>query len=199
MQSGLQVVCGVSLWALHAFATPLFASPDPDLLSFEIDGSVAYLDGFIDGPSSDVVKQALESHSHVDTLFFGWMPGSWDDDANLDFARWVHDAEYTTAYGEGSVVESGAVDLFLAGATRIGHCDAEIGVHGWIDNEGFGPQDIASDDPYHDRYLDYFDDIGVDGAFYWFTINAAAPEDMHYMSYDEIAQYKILTQPLTCG
>ena len=45
----------------------------------------------------------------------------------------------------------------------------------------------------HDIFVDYFDVIERDTSFYWFTLQVAPANGMHFMSKDEIEKYEIVT------
>ena len=63
----------------------------------------------------------------------------------------------------------------------------------WWEVEG---KDLPQDDPQHDPYLSYYEDIefaeGRD--FYFSTLDAAASDSMHYMTDAEILQYGLATE-----
>ena len=94
-----------------------------------------------------------------------------------------------------SSIESGGVDLFLAGIERTMVDGAHIGVHSWSD----GIRDAADfprDSPEHENNRKYIEDMLGRDDFYWFTIYAAPADGMHAMSHAEIEQYGLLTQPI---
>ena len=68
-----------------------------------------------------------------------------------------------------------------------------MGVHSWS-GSGIVATDLPETDPEHDRYLDYFRDIGVDEDFYWFTLDAAPAEEMHWMTAAEADQFDMTSQ-----
>lgn len=52
---------------------------------------------------------------------------------------------------------------------------------------------FPGDDPQHQLYLRYYSQMGIDAAFYWYTLDAADAQGMHYMTNDEIARYGVAT------
>ena len=68
-----------------------------------------------------------------------------------------------------------------------------LGVHSW-GGDDFTGAELPRDDPAHDLYLDYYSEMGIPTEFYWFTLEAAPVEDVHFMTPEEIAQYKITTE-----
>ncbi len=168
-------------------------------LSLVADGSTARLYGSIKTSSLQTVETFLNRHPDIDTLVFVDMPGSSDDETNLQIAYLMRARGLKTELAANSVIESGAVDLFLAGVERTAECGAQAGVHSWWDTAGYGPREIAPDHPDHRLFLDYYDDMGVPEAFYWFTVEAAPPEDIYYLTPDEMAAYKVVTKPIKCS
>jgi len=92
------------------------------------------------------------------------------------------------------VVGCDGTDFFLAGARRVAAEGARIGVHSWSTGEGMEATEFPMDSTEHDRYLEYYREMGIPEDFYWFTIQAAPADDMHYMTAEEIALYNILTE-----
>ena len=41
--------------------------------------------------------------------------------------------------------------------------------------------------------------MGIDPAFYAYTRVAAEPEDIHYMSVEDINRFGLTSEPLDCG
>ena len=108
------------------------------------------------------------------------------------WGRAVRRAGMTTYLPSRGLAASGGTDLLLAGARRIVECGAQVGVHSWASGPVNG-NDLPRDDPRHRFYLDYYRDINVPDAFYWFTLQAAAPDSVHWMTEDEMALYGVRT------
>jgi hypothetical protein len=45
-------------------------------------------------------------------------------------------------------------------------------------------------------YLNYYDEMGIPQSFYWYTLEAASAEDIHWMTESELEQYNMLTSPI---
>jgi hypothetical protein len=96
-----------------------------------------------------------------------------------------------------AVVASGGVDFFLAGVERsVGQC-AKLGVHSWDEDAEDGSlilgNEVSRDHPIHTMFLDYYEDMGIPAEFYWFTLEAAPSERVHWMSDEEILLYDMVT------
>ena len=177
--------------------------PDVGLLKFRVKDNIAYGYGGTDGRSVAAVKKLIQEHPYVDTLVFKKMPGTQDADMNLRLARDIRRRGLNTHIEANSVIASGAVDLFLSGKKRTMECGALIGVHSWSiggarETIRISPKDIGIDrrQKHHEKFLT---DMGIDPAFYAFTRAAAEPEDIHYMSMDEIRRFDLLTEYPECG
>lgn len=161
---------------------------------FELQGDRAVMSGVI-GPSTPgrVLRLVLQS-PQVRTLVMRDVPGSLDDESNLRAARYVRQMGLNTLVPAGGEVASGGTDFFLAGVNRSWNPGAKFGVHSW---GGFGEEgaNIPKGDPEHQKYLDYYAEMNIPERFYWFTLEAASAEDIHWMSDAELARFGFGTTP----
>jgi hypothetical protein len=88
-------------------------------------------------------------------------PGTRHDIANLQLGRMIRAAGLSTHVPNGGSVRSGAVELFLAGATRTMDDGALFAVHSWLDTYGREPGDFPEDHPANRLYLDYYVEMGM--------------------------------------
>lgn len=119
-------------------------------------------------------------------------PGSLDEDANLALARAIRRAGLETVVPSGGSVRSGAVELWLAGATRRAAPDAEFGVHSWADEYGREANDYPADDPVHADYIGLYRELGMDAVkareFYALT-NATPFDEVRYLTRADMARF----------
>ncbi|WBX73637.1 hypothetical protein PG913_12530 [Tenacibaculum pacificus] len=121
--------------------------------------------------------------------------GSSDDEVNLKLSKKVYDLNIEIHLLDNAEIASGGVDFFLAGKKRTRGTETRIGVHSWA-----GDDSTATDFPVgyanHLPYIEYYKSIGFTDtaakAFYYFTINAAAANSIHWMTEAEIGTYKML-------
>ena len=161
--------------------------------------STVWFDGGMGSRVDRQFNRLLENHPEVKTITFSdHCPGSNDDESLYVAARRLRQEGIRTVLNGESVVESGAVDLFLSGVAREIASGAKIGVHSWSFNWGNDGADLPADDPEHDMYLDFygemFDDAALGEEFYWFTLNAASGDEIHYMTAEEIAHFQMSTE-----
>jgi hypothetical protein len=157
---------------------------------FEVVGTRAVMYGVINGGTPARFEALLADHPYVDTLVMPFVPGSMDDVANLAVSRELFASGLDTCVPTTGVIASGGVDFFLAGDRRSARPGALLGVHSW----GAGPiagSALPMSHPAHDLYLDYYAEIGVDAAFYWYTLAAAGPNDVHWMTRAELRTYDV--------
>ena len=164
-------------------------------LSFAIVDDRIVAIGEIDGMSLETFEDLIENHPDKRTLVLKNIGGSVDDAANVEFSRVIRSMGFTTVVPSDGLVASGGTDLFLAGTKRIIETGACIGVHSWAAGN-FTASDLSRTSAEHDRYLDYYDDIDIDPDFYWFTIEAAPADGMHWMTPREVDQYGVSTIPV---
>ncbi len=162
-------------------------------LQLERAGNAVVLRGEIDGSSQQLLEDFLSENSDITTLVLQNIGGSVDDDANLQFGQAVRDLGLNTRVPSNGLVASGGTDLFLAGVERTLEPGACIGVHEWA-AFSFTARDIPRDDPLHDVYLAYFDAVGIDQEFYWFTLRAAPAESMYWMTAKDAERFGVSTK-----
>lgn len=168
---------------------------DYDPLEFTVIGNRIVAEGEIDQGTLRAFQDVHRDHPTIRVLVLQNIGGSVDDEANLELSRMVNHLGFTTLVPTDGLVASGGTDLFLAGTKRILEPGACIGVHSWA-AEDFTATDIPETSPEHDRYLDYYEDIEIDPEFYWFTIEAAPAEAMHWMTVSEVKKFGIATTPV---
>lgn len=171
---------------------------DYDALTITAEGEQLVAQGVIDGSSVSVVRNAIAQNPQAKTLILQNIPGSADDVANLKLARMVRDAGLRTVVPSDGMVASGGTDLFLAGTKRRAAPGACIGVHSWATGGITGVQqatDFPRDDPEHQKYLSYYAEMGIPAAFYWYTLEAAPAESIHWMTAAEVNEYRLTTSP----
>ncbi len=162
----------------------------------EVRGEELWMNGEINSKTYDQFVAVLEENPQITTLVEEVVPGSMDDDTMIKLAYFVREKGLKTKLLAHSAIDSGGVDLFLAGTERTMERGAHIGVHSWSD----GVRDAADypkDSPEHEPNRKYIEEMLGDDAFYWFTIYAAPANGIHPMTEAEIEQYGLLTQPIT--
>jgi len=163
--------------------------------TFVVNDETAVMTGVIDSTTPNTVQTLIDEHPNVTTIVMQQVDGSVDDDANLIAARLVQQHGFNTHVPSDGVIASGGVDFFLAGNQRTIGDGAMLGVHSWESDDNTAAVDVPRDDPQHRLYLDYYNEMGIPADFYWFTLEAAPAESIHWMTAEEIEQYQILTAP----
>ncbi len=165
--------------------------------TFALDGSRAVMSGEIGSGTLAQLAHLINWHPEVDTLVLANVPGSVDDDALRAAGRLVREVGLRTEVPAEGFAASGAVDLFAAGTDRSVGDGATLAVHAWEDpGEGVAADEIPPADARHGPYLDYLSEMLGDVAgpdFYFFTINAAGPDDLHLLTDAEIERYGLVT------
>ena len=163
-----------------------------DAARFDVRGDTAVMNGVIGPSTPGRVLELVLAHPNVRRIVLEDVPGSMDDDANLRAARLVHRTGIATHVADGAEIASGGVDFFLAGVERSIGRGARLGVHSW-GYEGYQGGDLPRDDPQHDLYLDFYRDVAIDVEFYWYTLEAAPAEGIHWMTPAEIDAFDVVT------
>jgi len=161
------------------------------------DGQTIEMDGVIKSSTLDDFNELEAAFPDVNTINIVSCDGSSDDETNLLVSAKVHQKGMNTHILDNGDIASGGVDFFLAGVRRTQGTNTRIGVHSWA-----GGGSVATDFPIgnaeHQPYIDYYISVGFTQQeaedFYYFTINAAPAEDIHWMTDAEIIQYGLITQ-----
>ena len=172
--------------------------PSFEAAVFEIEGETAFMYGVIDHTTPGVVQALVDEHPDVTRIVMVDVPGSDDDSANLKASRLVREHGLTTVVPSNGVIASGGVDFFTAGMTRVVEPCGKLGVHSW-DEDGpdgsiiFG-NEVPRDHEIHAMFLEFYREMEIPEDFYWFTLEAAPSQRIHWMSDEEIVLYGLVTE-----
>lgn len=134
----------------------------------------------------------LHAFPGIKTIEMVECPGTDDDRANLRLGMMIRARGLTTHVPDGGSVRSGAVELFLAGASHIAEPGAEFAVHSWADEFGLEPKDYAANAPENRIYIDYYREMGMSEAearsFYAMT-NSVPNEQAKWLTTADMAHW----------
>jgi len=151
--------------------------------------------GTVDSYTPQVFRQMVLRFPGIRRIEMIDCDGSVDEEANLSLARMIRRAGISTHVPANGSIRSGAVELFLAGATKTADPGAEFVVHSWMDEDGMEANDYPANDPVHAEYLDYYKEMGVPAdkarAFYALT-NSVPFSGQLKLSRSDLAQYSLL-------
>ncbi|MCT4581170.1 MAG: hypothetical protein N4A35_07105 [Flavobacteriales bacterium] len=157
--------------------------------------TTATMNGVIGGRIESHFDKMIKYNPNIRTIILEDCPGSKNDNKNLRLSKKIYDEGINTMLRSSSVIASGAVDLFLAGKKRTFDNGAQLGVHSWGGRTGKTAQDFPRDHEEHKKYIDYYKYIGMTDQeakdFYFFTIDSAPAESVHWMTQEELLLYKI--------
>ena len=160
------------------------------------DDETVIINGLIDSELPTYWDNYITAFPDTKRMIMRDCPGSTDDIANWEAAKMIHAQDITIHLPAEAIIASGVVDLFLSGTKRTRESGSQIGVHAWSDGNDNEATDYPVGHEEHQGAIDYYVDIGFTQeeaeAFYYFTINAAPEADIHWMTDDEIEQYKLL-------
>lgn len=160
------------------------------------DDKTIEMDGVINSSSLTNFNNLISQFPNIELINIKECEGSMDDITNLQVAPKVYQRGIKTHLMDNGLIASGGVDFYLAGIKRTRGTTTQIGVHSWSDGSN-DATDFPVGHAYHQKYIDYYESIGFTQTeaedFYYFTINAASANSIHWMTEAEIEQYKILT------
>ncbi len=172
---------------------PAAEGPPYQAATFEVEGETAFMYGVIDHTTPEVVQALVDEHPEVTRIVMVDVPGSDDDPANLKASRLVRENGLTTVVPSNGVIASGGVDFFTAGKTRVVEACGKLGVHSWNEDGPDGEIILGNEVPRnhesHKMFLDFYREMGIPEEFYWFTLDAAPSQRIHWMSDEEIVLY----------
>ena len=180
--------CVIRVGLLQATAT--LAADRP--FSIKVQGKYFVANGVIDSRTPGRVAKAIGDRPDIRILVLNNVPGSADDAANLQASLLIRKAGLTTIVPAKGLISSGGTDMFLAGKQRIIEKGACVGVLSWAAGNKQGA-DFPDSSSAHDGYLDYYRAVGIPSDFYWFTLDVADADEMHWMSINEIKQFRMVT------
>lgn len=187
----------VVLFALGALAFWDLTEPVEHDVTFNVRGDVAYVSGTTDSNSHNLIKNFVRENPDVDTLILQAMPGTLDMDTNRRVVMDLRAAGLATHVPADGRIASGAVDWFIAGSPRTVECGAMIGVHSWGSKTG-----ERGDKTFYDGQLRtqrwFLSKMSVDPDFYEFTRNAAGPDDIYWLSVDDMLRYRLISEDPGC-
>lgn len=154
------------------------------------------MDGDMGNNVDKKFEELIEDYPNIELINFGECPGSKNDEAMIKAASLLRNSGINTHLLATSIIESGAVDFYLAGITRTRESGCLIGVHAWGDGN-ISATDYPIGHSEHQLYINYYTFCGytVEDAeeLYYFIINVAPPNEIHYMTEEEIEKYQITT------
>jgi len=163
---------------------------------FIVDQDRAEMYGVIGEQITKKVSTLLTDFPSVRTIVMMDVPGSEDDESNLRAAKMIYDNGLNTHVLSNSVIASGGVDFFLAGNRRTIEAGAQLGVHSWGTDDGVIATELPRDHPEHQMYIEFYQHIMLQEPeeFYFFTLQAASAESMHFMTGEELVRWMIARQ-----
>lgn len=111
-----------------------------DSASFKVVGDKAYVNGILGKKGHKTFMTTLEKHPNLKTLVLQEVPGSMNDEWNVKTCAEVRKQGINTYLEPNSVIQSGGVDLYIAGLKRYAEEGAKIGVHSWSNGKKDGKE-----------------------------------------------------------
>lgn len=165
-----------------------FGTAEQTLWKIKDDGVHLY---GANGTYTAAMHYALMQIAHKKVFYLHDVKGSFDDNVNMYVATVVRKQGYDTVLPDNAIVASGGADFFLAGVKRAAVGKYEFGIHSWGGQNEQG-RDFPKDHPAHHQYLNFYDDLKINEAFYWFTLQMAPVNSMYYMNKLEMNKFGLI-------
>lgn len=161
-----------------------------------ISDNALFLLGTFDDHTAAKAIGYLKQHSHIQVIVLTANGGSMNDEETLRFGRYIRANGLDTHLIKNGVAASGGVSLLLAGNNRSIGEGAHVGVHAWAqcrsrENICVPATDFAESDEAHSLHRNYIQQMLDKDDFYWFSIQAANHDSIHWLSEDELVQFDI--------
>lgn len=158
--------------------------------------NVAHIRGVLGTRAYLQIKDLVTNRPEVVTLQFDDVPGSVNDSVNVHTGRLIREAGLTTLLRSDGVIASGGVDLFVSGLRRIVERGGEVGVHSWCCVGRKTAAELPVDHAAHRSQKEYFatmlgERLGT--GFYFYTLESAPFDGIHWMSVEDIEKWSIAT------
>ena len=167
-----------------------------DIFSVSADKEAIVLNGVINSSALEEFKSVAGENPMVRRIEIVNCEGSINDEVNLELAKYIYEQQYDIHLLANGLIASGGTDLFLAGRKRSKGANTRIGVHSWSGGKNEKATDFPVGHENHLPYITYYKAVGYSQQeaedFYYFTINAAAADDIHWMTDAEIARYGMI-------
>jgi len=155
------------------------------------------MNGDMGGRIDKQFEKVIDKHPNIQLVIMKECPGSRDDESMMVAARLLKSLQINTHLVSNGKIESGAVDFFLAGNKRTLEQGGKFGVHAWSSGSKSATE-YSYGNKEHDLYINYYKDIGYSQTeaeeIYFFIINAASADDIHWITDQEINHYNFITQ-----
>lgn len=152
-----------------------------------------YMRGVIYHHTLRDIRKVFVENPQITTLVMVEVPGSFDDEINLLASKEIRKRNINTYLPDSGMVASGGTDMFLAGKKRGVHETANLGVHSWSGGD-LAALDYPRDHEAHRKYLDYYVEMDIPTDFYWYTLEAAPADSIHWMTPSEIRKYNVVIE-----
>lgn len=161
------------------------------------NGTTMEMNGEITSSSLSDFNALYARYPNTNLLSIKNCDGSSDDDTNYLLMKHVYDLNFNTHLQDNGIIASGGTDLFLSGRQRSIGVNTKIGVHAWSDEDNNSATDYPVGHAVHTPYINSYVSIGLTQSeaetLYYFIINAAAADAIHWMTADELQTYRFLT------
>lgn len=199
----IQYILAVSLIAMGCggsnpagTSSSVFPPEAQNPVSFTVDGTRAIMIGSLDETTPNLVADFIADHPLVDTIVLQFVPGTSNSAVSLNAGRVIRAAGLNTTIPADGAVASGGTDVFLSGVFREVEPGGMVGVHTWQTTDGednvISGSDLPTSDPRHLIFKNYYREMSIPEVFYWFAIQAAPAEEIHWMTRQELSEFGVL-------
>lgn len=187
------VVAACVVFATGCGITVLGSDDGPKEASFVADGNRLIMTGVITDDTLGELDDAIDDHPDANTIVMRDVVGATDPEINIALGRDVRRRGLSTYVPTAGRVAPGATDVLIGGVHRIAERGASVGVHSWGDEDD-PATDLPISDEAHAPFLAFYREMGVPEEFYWFSLRAAKPDAIHWMSEVDLFRFRVVKE-----
>ncbi|MCI4662897.1 MAG: hypothetical protein MRY63_13885 [Neomegalonema sp.] len=172
-------------------------SRDPqlqDMTLTTVSDNKLHIMGTLNERSYGEITGAIRNNPDIDTVVLHRVSGTIDADTNFRTALFIQERGLDVFLPSNARVASGATHIICAGRERIAEYGAQIGVHSWSAVGVPNAADLDRDSSAHRSHVEFFSQTECGERFFWFSQDAAPAQDIHWMSEDEMRDYRVITK-----
>ena len=192
---GCFIICGVIFVVFFFTDVKMMYWNSQMIGKYTVQGTNLYMDGILNSNTYTQIKNLLDQNPQVDTIILVNVNGSIDSNNTMELGYLIRERGLNTHLKHDSFIVSGGVTLFIAGVERTMEGNPIVGIHSWSTFfSSVDGRDLLTNEPTHQIFVKYHQDMLGHDEFYWFALDAAPSNDYHYMTEREMRQYGLLTR-----
>jgi hypothetical protein len=154
------------------------------------------IEGIITENTSNALTDLLAEYPNTNLVIMRDVDGATSSEAAFSAGLVMRDAQLDVHVSDNSTITREAIDFMLGGINRSKGDNTQFGVGAWINEQG----EVATDFPFgheaHLPWINYYQQVGFQFQlatdFYNFSISAAEPNDIFFLTEEQINTFDLV-------